>query len=52
MVIATSSIAFASFAMGVIGYEIGRHAAKRFKTKIPEVISGIILIGIGVKMLF
>lgn len=52
MVFATSSIAFASFAMGVIGYEIGRHAAKRFKTKIPEVISGIILIGIGVKMLF
>jgi putative Mn2+ efflux pump MntP len=38
--------------MGVLGYEIGRHAAQRFKTKIPEIIAGIILIGIGVKMLF
>ena len=52
MVLATSAIALSSFAMGVIGYEIGRHAAKRFKTKIPEIIAGIILIGIGVKMLF
>ena len=52
MALATSAIAFASFAMGVIGYEIGRHAAKRFKTKIPEIIAGIILIAIGVKMLF
>ena len=52
MVLATSAIALASFAMGVIGFEIGRHAAKRFKTKIPEIIAGIILIGIGVKMLF
>ena len=51
MVLATSAIALASFIMGVIGYEIGRHAAKRFKTKIPEIIAGIILIGIGVKML-
>ena len=50
MVLATSAIALASFIMGVIGYEIGRHAAKRFKTKIPEIIAGIILIGIGVKM--
>lgn len=52
MVLATSAIAFASFAMGVIGYEMGKHAAKRFKTKIPEIIAGIILIAIGVKMLF
>lgn len=52
MVTATSAIAIASFVMGVIGYEIGRHAAKQFKTKIPEIIAGIILIGIGVKMLF
>jgi putative Mn2+ efflux pump MntP len=52
MVFATSAIAFASFAMGVIGYEIGKHAAKRFKTKIPEIVAGIILIAIGVKMLF
>ena len=50
MVLATSAIAFASVAMGVIGYEMGRHAAKRFKTKIPEFIAGIILIAIGVKM--
>jgi putative Mn2+ efflux pump MntP len=36
--------------MGVLGFEIGRHASKRFKTKIPEIIAGIILITIGVKM--
>ena len=50
MIFATSAIAIASFAMGVIGFEIGRHASKRFKTKIPEIIAGIILIAIGVKM--
>ena len=47
---ATSAIAFASFAMGIIGFEIGRHTAKRFQTKIPEFIAGLILIAIGVKM--
>lgn len=52
MIVATSAISAASFAMGIIGYEIGRHAARKFKTKIPEIIAGIILIGIGVKMLF
>lgn len=52
MVTATTAIAIASFVMGVIGYEIGRRAAKQFKTKIPEIIAGIILIGIGVKILF
>ena len=50
MGIATSAIALASFIMGIVGFEIGRHTAKRFKTKIPEVIAGIILIAIGVKM--
>jgi putative Mn2+ efflux pump MntP len=50
MPFAVSAIAIASFAMGVIGFEIGRHASKRFKTKIPEIIAGIILIAIGVKM--
>ncbi len=52
MVAATSAIAIASFVMGVIGYEIGRRAAKQFKTKVPEIVAGIILIGIGVKMFF
>ena len=52
MVLTTSAIALASFIMGVVGYELGRHAARRFKTKIPEIIAGIILIAIGVKMLF
>ena len=47
---AVTAIAIASFVMGVVGFEIGRHASKRFKTKIPEIIAGIILIGIGVKM--
>ena len=51
MVFATAAIAAASFIMGIVGYEAGRHAAKRFKTKIPEIIAGIILIGIGVKIL-
>lgn len=50
MVFATSAIAIASFVMGILGFEIGRHASKRFKTKIPEIIAGIILIAIGVKM--
>ena len=52
MVLATSAIALASFVMGVIGFEIGRHTAKRFQTKIPEIVAGFILVGIGVKMLF
>ena len=52
MVFATSAIALASFIMGILGFEIGRHTAKRFQTKIPEIIAGIILIGIGVKMFF
>lgn len=52
MLFATTSIAIASFVMGAIGYEIGKHAAKKFRTKIPEIIAGIILIGIGVKMFF
>lgn len=50
MILATSAIAIASFIMGVIGFEIGRHTAKKFKTKIPEIIAGVILIAIGVKM--
>jgi putative Mn2+ efflux pump MntP len=50
MVFATSAIALASFATGVVGFEIGRHTAKRFKTKIPEIVAGVILIAIGVKM--
>ena len=52
MGLATSAIALTSFIMGIIGFEIGRHTAKRFKTKIPEFIAGLILIGIGVKMFF
>lgn len=52
MVLATSAIAVASFVMGVIGYELGRRAAKQFKTKIPEIVAGVILIAIGVKILF
>ena len=52
MGLATSAIAFASFIMGIVGFEIGRRTAKRFETKIPEFIAGIILIAIGVKMLF
>lgn len=52
MFTATTAIAIASFVMGVVGYEIGRRAAKKFKTRIPEIIAGIILIGIGIKMFF
>ena len=50
MVFATTAIALASFIMGVAGFEIGRHTARRFKTKIPEIVAGIILMAIGVKM--
>lgn len=50
MVIATTAIAIASFIMGILGFEIGKHSAKCFKTKIPEIIAGFILIGIGIKM--
>ena len=50
MIFATSAIALTSFIMGIVGFEIGRHTAKRFKTKIPEIVAGIILIAIGVKM--
>jgi putative Mn2+ efflux pump MntP len=50
MVFATTAIALASFTMGVVGFEIGRHTARRFKTKIPEIVAGIILIAVGVKM--
>ena len=50
MIFATSAIALTSFIMGIAGFEIGRHTAKRFKTKIPEIVAGIILIAIGVKM--
>lgn len=52
MIVATSAISAASFIMGIVGYEIGRNVAKQFKTKVPEVIAGIILMGIGIKMLF
>ena len=47
---ATTAIALASFMMGIVGFELGRHTAKRFQTKIPEIVAGAILIGIGVKM--
>lgn len=52
MVFATTAISIASLATGLIGFEIGRHTAKRCKSKIPEIVAGIILIVIGVKMLF
>ncbi|MCF0215852.1 MAG: manganese efflux pump [Fibrobacteraceae bacterium] len=50
--LAVIAIAIASFVMGVVGFEIGRHSAKHFKTKIPEIIAGVILIGVGVKLFF
>lgn len=51
MVFATAAIAIASFLIGQLGFEIGKRTAKRFKTKIPEIIAGCILIAIGVKIL-
>jgi len=49
MVLATSLISIASLCSGILGFGIGRHVAKHFKTKIPEIIAGIILIAIGIK---
>ena len=52
MILATSAISLASFLMGLAGFEIGKRAAKRFRTKVPEITAGTILIAIGIKLLF
>lgn len=52
LVFATAAIAIASFVIAQIGFEIGKRTARLFKTKVPEIIAGSILIGIGVKLLF
>lgn len=52
LVFATAAIAIASFVIAQIGFEIGKRTARLFKTKVPEIIAGCILIGIGVKLLF
>lgn len=52
LIFATAAIAIASFVIAQIGFEIGKRTAKLFKTKVPEIIAGCILIGIGVKLLF
>lgn len=52
LIFATAAIAIASFVIAQIGFEIGKRTARLFKTKVPEIIAGCILIGIGVKLLF
>ncbi len=52
LIFATAAIAIASFVIAQIGFEIGKRTARLFKTKVPEIIAGSILIGIGVKLLF
>lgn len=51
MAFPVSAITLASFVMGILGFCIGKCSSKRFKTKAPEIIAGIILIAIGLKIL-
>ena len=45
---ATAVIAFAAILFGILGFEIGSRTAKIFKTNLPQVFAGIILIIIGI----
>ena len=48
LVFATAVIAFAAILFGILGFEIGSRTAKIFKTNLPQVLAGIILIIIGI----
>ena len=45
---ATTVIALAAILFGILGFEIGSRTAKIFKTNLPQVFAGIILIIIGI----
>ena len=48
---ATTAISLAALLFGILGFELGNRAAKIFKTNLPQVFAGIILIAIGSKFL-
>ena len=48
---ATTVISLAALLFGILGFELGNRAAKFFKTSLPQVFAGIILIAIGIKFL-
>lgn len=52
IVIATITIALAAFMFGILGFEIGNRAARVFKSNLPQIFAGIILIAIAVKFFF
>lgn len=52
IVIATITIALAAFMFGILGFEIGNRAARIFKSNLPQIFAGIILIAIAVKFFF
>jgi putative Mn2+ efflux pump MntP len=44
-------IGLVSFGMALIGGNLGKHAASRFSGKGAEILGGLVLIGIGIKIL-
>ena len=48
LIFATAVIALAAVLFGILGFEIGSRSAKFFKTNLPQVFAGIILIIIGI----
>ena len=49
----TIGISFAFVEMfGILGFEIGNRAARFFKSNLPQIIAGIILIAIGIKTIW
>lgn len=48
---ATTAITLAALLFGIMGFELGNRTAKLFKTNVPQVFAGIILIAIGIKFL-
>ena len=50
MLFATIAIALAAILFGVIGFEIGSRAAKLFRSNLPQLFAGIILIAIGIRL--
>lgn len=49
---ATTAITLAAFLFGILGFELGNRTAKFFKTNLPQIFAGIILIAIGIKFLY
>ena len=52
MVFATIATSLAAILFGILGFEIGNRAARFFKSNLPQIIAGIILIAIGIKTIW